>query len=266
MKNIYVFAVLGVLVSTVHSMIKLVGPEAPPEDLSKPIGSEREISFERFKKYFDDGNTQFKVFDIARKYYTNKDSNITYQNFIQAGKEYLISQMADSRMSFQAIGTLITKIQGALTHYLNEDKNKTFTLEEFFRHSVQGQFKHLMKIGIQFHEQPWEVQQKLMKELEEKKEKNAHGRPHEYDHEEAYIKGYDKHTRDLETMRREEVRRRFQMKYSGVEWLDDGRRVIDEDYDEEKPKKKRNLHRYGFKRDSIPTETVDELLNMELDL
>ena len=91
---------MSALVSLTCCMIKLVGPEETTEDITKPISKEQEISFYRFKTYFDDGNTQWGVFDVARKYYVNKDSVITYQNFLQAGKEYLIMQMSESRLSF----------------------------------------------------------------------------------------------------------------------------------------------------------------------
>ena len=250
-----------------NAMIKLVGPEETAEDLSRPISQEYEITWYRFKSYYDDGNTQWKVLDIARKYYTNKDSTLTYQNFVQAGKEYLINNMVESQMTFQGMGKILPKLQNALTHYLHERKNKTFNLEEFFKHTCQGQFKQFLKVNIAFEDQPWEVQQKLIHELEEKKRKSPdHHHRHDLHSEEHYIYGHKNHKKEIPEMRKHELRRRFQLEYTGIEWLDDGRRVTDEDYDQEAPAKERRLHNYGFKRDNITDDLVDELLEFELDL
>ena len=230
MKAWHVLGVCVGLFSTISAMIKLVGPEETEEDLTKPISLEREITWYRFRTYFDDGNTQFRVFDIARKYYFSKDSTISFQNFIQAGKEYVMSDMADSQMSFQAIATLVPLVQRSLIHFLNEKKNSTFTLEEFFKHSVQGQFKQFARANLPFNKQPWEIQQKMKHELEEKKLKNPHPHMHhDIDHDERYIKGDTGHAKDLNEMRKDELRRRYQNDYTGVEWQDDGRRVIDDD-------------------------------------
>ena len=267
MRLFHVAVGVASMLSAAFGMIKLVGPEETEEDLSKPISHEYEITWYRFRTYFEDGNSQWRVMDIARKYYDNKDTNITYQNFLQAAKEYLINDMAESRMSFQGMGKIIPKLHGALVYYLNPSKNKTFTLEEFFRHTCQRQFKQYLKVSISFKEQPWEVQQKLVHEWEETKRKNKdYMHRHELHHDEHYIMGYKRHEKDIPEMRKDEIRRRFQKVYIGVEWLDDGRRVIDEDYDEEAPSKDRKLHNYGFKRDNITSEQVDELLDFELDL
>lgn len=266
----YYSLTLLLLAFSVRGMIKLVGPEETTEDITKPISKEQEISFYRFKTYFDDGNKQWSVFDIARKYYINKDSNITFQNFIQAGKEYLITQMADSRMSFQAIGKKITKIQPALAYYMNEKKNMTFSLEEFFRHSVQGQFKQFLNVFISYNELPWEIQQQKIHELEAKKKRHGADHPHmkhELETEERMVSGHrHEHTVTVDKLRQNEVRMRYQNEYNGIEWLPDGRRVIDEDYDSLTPSRERNLHKYANKRDQITKEEVDELIDFEMDL
>ena len=40
---------------------------------------------------------------------------------------------------------------------MNEKKNSSFTLEEFFRHTVQGQFKQYLKSYVKYEDQPWEL-------------------------------------------------------------------------------------------------------------
>lgn len=267
MKIWHVLACLASLVAFSKAIIKLVGPDESTEDITKPIKNEYEISWYRFKNYFDDGNTQWKVFDIARKYYTNKETNITFQNFIQAGKEYVIYDLVSKRHSFHATGKLLGKVQSSLVYYMNEKKNETFTLEEFFRHTVQGRFKQFIRVGVNFDEQPWEVQQKLMHDLEVKKRKDmfAHAAPHE-DHEETYIYGHKSQHRGLDAMRKEEIARRFRAEYGGIEWIEDGRKVTDSDYEEEVPIKERNLHKYANTRENSTKEIVDDLLSIELDM
>lgn len=267
MKIWHVSAVLAFLVTCASAMIKLVGPDESTEDLSKPIKHEYEITFYRFKAYFDDGNTQWPVFNIARKYYVNKDANITFANFIQAGKEYIIADLLSQQLSFHSLGHLITKIQPSLVYYLNEIKNQTFNLEEFFKHTCHGRFRQFMKVGIDFKDQPWEVQQKMMHTLDMKKRKDmfAHA-PHHQDHDETYIYGHKSNHRDLDSMRKEEIGRRFRDVYGGVEWIEDGRRVTDPDYDLEHPTENRTLHRYAQTRENSTKEVVDELLALELDL
>jgi hypothetical protein len=266
MKFWHVLATAAFLATFTKAIIKLVGPDESTEDITKPIKNEYEISWYRFKNYFDDGNNQWKVFDIARKYYTNKETNITYQNFIQAGKEYVIEDLVSKRHSFHSTGTLLGKVHMSLVFYMNEKKNETFTLEEFFRHTVQGRFKQFMRVGVEFNDQPWEIQQKLVHDLEVKKRKDmfSHASPHE-DHEETYIYGYKSHNRDIETMRREEIGRRFRSQYAGIEWMEDGRKVTDIDYEEEIPAKERTLHKYAQTRENSTKEIVDELLGLELD-
>lgn len=260
--------ILALIAVVSSSPIKLVGPDESTEDLDKPIKEEYMITWYRFKHYFSDGNTQWKVFDIARKYYINKDTNITFANFLQAGKEYIIADLVEKRLSFQALGHLIVQIQPALTYYMNEIKNKTFSLEEFFKHTCQGRFRSFMRVGIDFKDQPWEVQQRLMHELEVKKRKTMHlSSPHHHDPEQDYIYGHShKVERNLDIMRKEEIARRFREVYDNVEWLDDGRRVTDEDYTEEFPTKERTLFKYAQTRENSTKEVVDDLLSLELDM
>lgn len=269
MKICYVVLELLALTALVSSSpIKLVGPDETEEDLNKPIKEEYQITWYRFRHYFADGNTQWKVFEIARKYYINKDTNITFANFLQAGKEYIIADLVNQRLSFQALGHLIVQIQPALVYYMNELKNKTFSLEEFFRHTCQGRFKSFMRVGINFKEQPWEVQQRLVHELEVKKRKTAFlSSPHHHDPEQDYIYGHShKVDRNLDLMRKEEIGRRFREVYNQIEWLEDGRRVTDEDYQEEFPTRERTLHKYAQSRENNTKEVVDELLSLELDM
>ena len=59
---------------------------------------------------------------------------------------------------------------------------------------------------------------------------------HEIEHEERMISGKPYHYEvSIEKIRQGEIRQRFQNKYNGIEWLPDGRRVIDEDYELEAP-------------------------------
>lgn len=252
----------------VEAMIKLVGPDETTEDLTKPISQEREMSWYRFRTYFKDGNTQFRVLDISRKYYDAVDRNITYQEFVKAGKEYVIEDMCLNKMHFKSIAKIIPRLNEAFSQWLHEKKNQSFSLQEYFQHSVQGQFKSYLKGFLAFKDQPWEVQQRLIHELEDKKRKNPHHHHgHELHHEEAYISGkYNGYGKNLTMMRQEELQRRFQQEYGGLEWTDDGRRVIDEDYDAEAPSENRTLHQYRIQKDNLTQDQVDELLMMELDL
>jgi hypothetical protein len=264
LKKLYLSGILLAMAAVVQSMIKLVGPDETTEDITLPIKGERQISFYRFKSYFDDGNSQYRVFGIARKYFINKDVNITHQNFIQAGKEYLMADLADSRYNFKTIAKIAPFVHEALATSLNEHKNVTYSLEEFFRHTVQGQFKQFVKSYMKFEDQPWEIQQKLLKKMAKKKADPNYS-DHHHDHEETYITGHKRTTKTVEEMKKEEARRMYSREYVQVEWMEDGRRVIDSDYDQEEPERQRKLHAYHMAaRDRMSIDEVDELLNMDL--
>lgn len=263
-KLILASGILMGFLAAVQSMIKLVGPDETTEDITVPIKGERQITFYRFKSYFDDGNSQYRVFGIARKYFINKDVNITHQNFIQAGKEYLLADLADSRYNFKTISKIAPYIHEALAYGLNEHKNVTYSLEEFFRHTVQGQFKQMVKGFMKFEDQPWEIQQKLLHKLEKKKSDPNYS-DHHHDHEESYITGHKRTVKTVEDLKKEEARRLYAKEYVQVEWMEDGRRVIDKDYDQEEPERQRRLHEYhSVGRERMSMEEVEELLNMDL--
>lgn len=252
--------------------VRLVGPDdGKEEDITIPIKKEHEISWKRFQAYYDEQNTQWKVISIARKYYETKETNLTYPNFLRAGKEYLIHDLIDGKkLTFKGIAKTIGRIKNSMVHYMNEHKNKTFCLKDFFRFSVQGDFKGYMRIGTAFKDEPWEVQQKLIHELHEKK-RNKHGDPHhesEVHSSEAYISGKQGHQSNLDQLRKSELTRRFHQQYSGIEWTDDGRRVVDDDWDEEFPTRERKLHTYHEKKkqDKLDQEEIDKLLDFEVSL
>ena len=76
-----------------------------------------------------------------------------------------------------------------------------------------------MRVGVSFEEQPWEVQQKMIHELEVKKRRDmfSHAPHNHHDHEEQYIYGNKKSHRGLEDIRKQEIGKRFREQYNAIE-------------------------------------------------
>lgn len=68
-------------------------------------------------------------------------------------------------------------------------------------------------------------------------------------------------------LKKREVKRKVREKYGGIEWKKDGRRVIDDDYDELEPSFERKLHTLKLKddkEDELSGEEIEMLLESDL--
>jgi hypothetical protein len=65
-------------------------------------------------------------------------------------------------------------------------------------------------------------------------------------------------------LKKKELKRKFEERYKGIEWSLDGRRVVDDDYDDLEPAYERKLHKERLTRDKLNEDEMDMLLDEDL--
>jgi len=69
---------------------------------------------------------------------------------------------------------------------------------------------------------------------------------------------------ELRELKKREVERKIRERYGSIEWKTDGRRVVDEDYDEDEPAYERKLHIGRINKEKLNEEDIDMLLEEDL--
>jgi len=231
-----------------------------PRKEHEPPRIQSEIKYEEFEQMHDSMNytEKFPIFGLTRKYYFNREKNLTSYAFVEACLEYIVQDISssDESTSFGTLQRLITNIRKSLRQqFLRREK---VSFRTFFYQTIGGGLSHLIHGGRTWKELPQEYREVL-------ETTNP-----EHTLRERYRKGEDEHRREpqhaeIKHLKHFEIERKVREAYHGVEWEKDGRRVIDEDYDEELPKYERKLHIMKSKvKDELSDDEIDMLLENDL--
>lgn len=88
-----------------------------------------------------------------------------------------------------------------------------------------------------------------------------------YEFKEVFNRDEERHEpthAELRDLKQREVERKIRERYGSIEWKTDGRRVSDDDYDEDEPAYERKLHIGRINKEELKDEDIDMLLEEDL--
>lgn len=234
------------------------------EDGEQPE-SESEITYAEFESMHDYGNytEKFYVLKLSEKYFPDRFRNISKRMFINMCRDYSVYDLVESHynLTFPTIAQLNDLINHHIfrDHFTNFEKGKEFTFRHMYHYTIGGRLASLLVERIHLDDLPAELQSKL-------KEHHKDMPEYEFDMMFRYHGARStKKAAELIDLKHKELKRKFQERYRGIEWDLDGRRVIDDDYDELEPKYERKIHTYRVKeKENLSDDEVDMLLEEDL--
>ena len=222
--------------------------------------TESEISWDKFQEYFRNSSyNKFFVFPIVRKYYKDDpDLNLTRKKFIELARDYLVEDFHQFGLSITTLAKSLDLLTTAMKKHFAQQHADSFSLRDCYRYTVQGYFGNILKQHVHFDELPVELRHRI-DEMEEKREDKRRD-----PREERGFQREKKKPKDFYSLKKEELKKKQRERYFRYEWDLDGRRVVDEDYDDLEPSYQRNLHKSKMKEFNMSEEEIDELLNLDL--
>lgn len=127
---------------------------------------------------------------------------------------------------------------------------------ELYRMTIGGVLAYELHSAVHWEDLPAEFRHKI---------EDLYKDQRSMDIMELFGKGYHrrKNVTNLDLMKRE-AKRKFNERYRAIEWKADGRRVIDDDYDDLEPAYERKLHTERLKRDNLSEDELAMLVEEDL--
>lgn len=221
---------------------------------------EEDISWDNFQTFHDNGLHQDKFYLLRKAaiLYPDREKNITRSQFFIFAKDYLIEDLigGDLKLSLQCIADL-RKIFGHAMwdSFTNYNTTKMFSFQDFYRFTIGGVLGHLIHDRVLWDELPAEFQHSIEEMYKDKEKHEIY---------ELFGRGKRRGHAKVIDLKKKELKRKFNERYKGMEWSLDGRRVVDDDYDDLEPKYERKLHQERIKRNELDENEMDMLLDEDL--
>lgn len=224
---------------------------------------EEYLYLDELESYHDDKNNpkwekRYPILKITRKYYQNSTSKIPFKQFMNLATDYYVYKLSNLHfnLSVDTIHKLKTLFRGVVRHELDpHHPSATFNFSVCYDFLLGNQYVILFHIKVKLSKLPKEFQEKLRELHDDKTD-------HQFF---EMFNGYDLPQKDQRDLKMEELKRRHTERYANVEWSKDGRRVIDEDYDDLEPKNERKGYHFKKKKQYyLKEDEINELLEMDL--
>jgi hypothetical protein len=241
-------------------------PDKEPKMKRKDNGtlpeSEDNLTWDEFQELHDEGNwtKKYKIFEISKKYFPDRTKNITKSLFVTMAREYIIQDLvaATFKLSFDTIAQLQKLFKKVLWHHFTDVRKTEMSFTDLYRYTIGGSLGRMLHHTVPFDELPLQLQAEIEK---------MHANKTDYELEEMFMMRRHKRRKEsveLIELKKRELKRKFKEKYGHTEWRMDGRRVIDDDYDDLEPAFERKVHLTRLKKDKLTEDEIDELLEEDL--
>ena len=229
---------------------------------STPIPEkEDEITLELFKHMHDQGNwtKKFPIFKLTKHYFPeDKEINITKKQFVNLARDYIVEDLIATRfnLTFNTIVELQSIFKHIFRDHFTDVEAKEMSFEDVYRYTIGGSLGRLLHYKVVFEDLPQQLQEAI-------KEMHENDPSDEIEDLMGYRRSRPKPAKVLD-LKEKEIKRKFKERYEGIEWMSDGRRVIDDDYDDLEPAYERKLHMGRINREKLSEDEIDILLEEDL--
>lgn len=223
---------------------------------------EEYLFFDEFCQYHDDKSnpkweTRYPIFKITRQYYKTSDSIINPKEFLKLSLDYIVYKFANLHfdLSLKTIHDLKAMYKKVLTQEFERHKDGLFNFRHCYDFLLGSQYVLIFHMKVKLQQLPEEFQHKLRELHDDKTDSQFR----------EMFNGFEHPNYEMRDHKLLELERRHNERYGYVEWSKDGRRVIDDDYDDLEPRNERHGYKFRRKKKFYLSEgEIDQLLEMDL--